>query len=195
MRKILLLLSNGFEALEAAPFTDIFGWNKIIGSKDITLISGGFHNSLNTTFNLKVLPEINLNFEEISLEDFEAIIIPGGFGRAGFFQDIKTDKFKSLIKNFYIKEKYIVGICTGTFALGEANILNNIPATTYLFENKRYFNQLISYGAIPIEKEIVIHNKIITTSAPKTSIDIAFKLLELLTSTENMLKVKKEMGF
>lgn len=28
MKKILLLLANGFEAVEASVFTDVLGWNK-----------------------------------------------------------------------------------------------------------------------------------------------------------------------
>ncbi|HAU35641.1 MAG TPA: DJ-1 family protein, partial [Lysinibacillus sp.] len=28
MKKIMLLLANGFEAVEASVFTDVLGWNK-----------------------------------------------------------------------------------------------------------------------------------------------------------------------
>ena len=31
MKKILLLLANGFEAYEASVFTDVFGWNRSRG--------------------------------------------------------------------------------------------------------------------------------------------------------------------
>ena len=31
MKKVLMLLSNGFEAVEASVFTDVLGWNKLEG--------------------------------------------------------------------------------------------------------------------------------------------------------------------
>ncbi|MBC2856715.1 MAG: DJ-1/PfpI family protein [Cetobacterium sp.] len=195
MKKILLFLSTGFESLEAAPFIDVFGWNSVVGSKDISLVTCGFHHEILATWNLKIIPEINLSEEEIDINNFEGIIIPGGFGKANFFKDIKNPIFNTILHYFNEKNKYIIGICTGALAIGEAGLLKNIPATTYLLDNNRYFNQLEKYLAIPLRKEIVIYNNIITSSAPKTSIDVAFLILEKLTSEKNMKKVKNEMGF
>ena len=31
MKKVLLLLANGFEAFEASVFADVIGWNKLEG--------------------------------------------------------------------------------------------------------------------------------------------------------------------
>ena len=42
MKKIFLLISQGTEILEVAPFIDIFGWNSIVGKKNIILKTGGF---------------------------------------------------------------------------------------------------------------------------------------------------------
>lgn len=39
MKRILLLLANGFEAYEASVFTDVFGWNLYEGDKSTELIS------------------------------------------------------------------------------------------------------------------------------------------------------------
>ena len=96
---------------------------------------------------------------------------------------------------FYEKNKIVVGICTGVISLGEAGILKERKATTYLYDNNRYFNQLEKYGAIPIREEIVIDKNIITCSAPKNAIEVGFLLLSLLSDEENMKKVKYNMGF
>ncbi|MGO3791593.1 MAG: hypothetical protein ACTJG1_09045 [Enterococcus gilvus] len=45
------------------------------------------------------------------------------------------------------------------------------------------------------EERIVEDRNIITSSSPETSLDVAFLLLEKMTSRENMLKVKERMGF
>lgn len=194
MRKILLLLSEGFEMLEASPFSDIFGWNAVIGTKDIQVVTGGLRKNIHATWNFTTSVDIILS-TKMDLSSFDALVIPGGFGRSGFFKDIQNELFMEAIQHFHGRDCPILGICTGVFALGEAGILEGKRATTYLRENGRYFNQLQKYGSSPLFEEIVIHDNIITTSAPKTAALAAFILLEKLTSKENAEFIKREMGF
>lgn len=39
MKKVLLLLANGFEAVEASVFTDVIGWNKLDGDGTTDLVT------------------------------------------------------------------------------------------------------------------------------------------------------------
>ena len=193
MKNILLLLSDGFEALEASAFTDVFGWNKTIGSKDINLVTTSVLNPIKTTWNFKVTTEKLL--KDILCSEYEAIIIPGGFGKAGFFNDIKLDVFQNIIKEFYKQDKYVIGVCTGVIPMAESGILKGIKATTYLLDNERYFKQLEVNKAIPVKEPIVIDKKIITSSSPGTAVEVAFLLLEILTCKKNSDFIKKNMGF
>lgn len=195
MKKILIFASNGFESLELSPFIDVFGWNNILNKEKIFPIICALHSELYATWNLKIIPEINLSTKKIDLNEFEALIIPGGFGKAGFFNDIQSNTFKSLLNHFILNNKIIIGVCTGSLAIGINGFLENILATTYLLDNDRYFNQLKNYKAIPIRKDIVISNNIITSSSPSTALPLAFYLLKLLTNKKNMNLVKKNMGF
>lgn len=195
MKQILLLISQGAEILEVSPFVDIFGWNNIVGKKNTFLKTAAFHSIISNTWNLKIIPEINLETEKIDIDNYDALIIPGGFGFKGFFEDMKKTDFKNLLVEFNQKNKLIIGVCTGVIPLGEAGILKDKKATTYLYDNDRYFKQLEKYGAIPIREEIVKDGNIITCSAPKNAIEVCFLLLELFTSKENVKKVKYNMGF
>ena len=195
MKKILIFVSNGFESLELSPFIDVFGWNNIVGNKKIFPTICSIHDEVQATWNLKIISEINLTTTSINFDEFQALIIPGGFGKAGFFNDIQSEILKSLLNHFILNKKIIIGVCTGALAIGIHGFLKNIPATTYLLDNQRYFNQLEKYGAIPILKEIVISDNIITSSGPNTAIELAFYLLEILTNKENCIFVKKNMGF
>lgn len=196
MKKILIFLSNGIEILEVAPFIDIFGWNSVVGDKKekikVETLSFG---EIKSTWNLRIGTEINFDIKEINVDEYEALVVPGGFGMAGFFIDGKNEKTKNLIREFYEKNKIVMGICTGAIILGEAGILNDKKATTYLLDNKRYFNQLNKFNAIGIEREIVINDNIITSSNPKSALEMAFYLLEILTSKENSNIVKYNMGY
>ena len=58
--------------------------------------------------------------------------------------------------------------------------------TTYLLDNKRYFNQLKNYNIIPVEEEIVIDNNLLTCSGPGNALELSFRVLEKLTSKENV---------
>lgn len=195
MKKVLILISQGSELLEIASFTDVFGWNNILGNKKIKAITGAVTIPIINTWNTKLIPELDLNSEKIDIDEYIALVIPGGFGFAKFFEDMKNPKFKEVINKFYEKNRYIVGVCTGVIPLGEAGILKNKNATTYLYDNDRYFNQLIKYGAIPQKKEIVVCDNIITCSAPKNALECAFLLLKFLTDDENVKKVRHNMGF
>lgn len=195
MKQILLLISQGAEILEVSPFIDIFGWNNIVGKKNTFLKTAAFHSTISNTWNLKIIPEINLETEKIDIDNYDALIIPGGFGFKGFFEDMKKTNFKNLLVEFNQKNKLIIGVCTGVIPLGEAGILKDKKATTYLYDNDRYFKQLEKYGAIPIREEIVKDGNLITCSAPKNAIEVCFLLLELFTSKENVKKVKYNMGF
>ncbi|WP_163469694.1 DJ-1/PfpI family protein [Fusobacterium sp. IOR10] len=200
MKKILLLISNGSEILEIAPFIDVFGWYNIIFKKygEIKVVTASFTDDLSSKISfsgMKIIPEIDLNKEKINVEDYYAIVIPGGFGKYGYFDDFLREEVKELIFKFVQRKKLILGICTGAIALGSIGTLNNKKATTYLSENKRYFNQLNKYGANGVLEEIVEDDNIITSSNPKSAINLAFLLLEKLTSADNRKIIEKEMGY
>lgn len=195
MKKILIFVSNGFESLELSPFIDVFGWNNIVGNKKVFPTICAIHDEIYATWNLKIIPEVNLSSVSLDLDEYDSLIIPGGFGKAGYFNDIQSEILKSLLNHFILNKKIVIGICTGALAIGIHGFLKDISATTYLLDNKRYFKQLEKYGANSLEQDIVISNNIITSSGPSTAIQVAFYLLETLTDRANCIVVKKNMGF
>jgi len=193
MKKILLLLANGFEAVEASVFTDVLGWNKWEGDGTTEVVTVGLHQQLQCTWNFKVAPEKLLH--EISLEDFDALAIPGGFEEAGFYDDGFSEEFQAVVRHFDEHKKPIATICVASLILGHSGVLQNRNATTYNHPTSKRLAQLQSYGANIVNERIVRSGHIITSSNPGTAFDVAFSLLELLTSEENTKKVKDLMGF
>ena len=115
MKKVLILLSNGFEILEAATFIDILGWANVFGNEKIEIVTAGSHEKLNSTFGLQVIP--NAQITDINIDDFDALAIPGGFEKAGFYQDGFSEEFLKLIRYFDEKKKIIASICVPIFTL------------------------------------------------------------------------------
>lgn len=194
MKRVLLLLADGFEAVEASVFTDVIGWNKTYGDGSTELITVSLHDKLKCTFNFTVIPEMNI--KDVDVNDFDALAIPGGFEDAGFYNDAFNEEFLDLIRAFDKAGKIIASICVGALPLGKSGILKNRPCTTYNLLGGERQAQLSSYGACVIpDKPIVIDKNIITSYNPSTAFDVAFTLLEMLTSKENCRKVKHLMGF
>ncbi|MFJ5566227.1 DJ-1/PfpI family protein [Lysinibacillus xylanilyticus] len=193
MKKILLLLANGFEAVEASVFTDVLGWNKWEGDGTTEVVTVGLHNQLQCTWNFNVAPEKLLH--EISLDEFDALAIPGGFEEAGFYNDAFSEEFQAVVRHFNEHKKPIATVCVASLILAHSGILHNRKATTYNHPTSKRLAQLQSYGANIVNERIVQTEHIITSSNPGTAFDVAFCLLEMLTSEENTKKVKDLMGF
>ena len=197
MKKIAVFLFEGAELFEIASFTDIFGWNNVVGLKkfrDIKLETISYKESIKCTWggSLKVEKVITeKNIEEIF--NYDVLVIPGGFGKANFFEGKNNEIFKKLIKYFSESNKIIVAICSAVINLLESGYIKDKKVTTYLLDNKRYFNQLKNYTVIPVEEEIVIDNNLFTCSGPGNTLELSFRLLEKLTSKKNIEIVKKNM--
>ena len=194
MKKILLLLSNGFEAAEASVFTDVMGWNRSDGDGTTELITAGMRDKLKCTFNFTVIPELHIS--QVNVEEFDALAIPGGFEESGFYDDAYSEDFLNIIREFDSASKVIASICVGALPIGKSGVLAGRNATTYNFAKSKRQKQLSDFNVNVLgDERIVIDTNIITSYNPSTGFDVAFKLLELLTSKENCDNVKELMGF
>jgi len=194
MKKICLLLADGFEAVEAAVFTDVMGWNQFEGDGNTELITVGTKNTLKCTWNFTVTPEMHIR--DVNVDEFDALAIPGGFEEAGFYKDAFSEEFLDIIKKFDEQGKIIASICVAALPIGKSGVLKGREATTYNLNNKKRQKQLSEFGVNVIPDEpVVIDDNIVTSYNPSTAFDVAFALLELLTSNENTTNIKKLMGF
>src|SRR5512138_1159144 len=105
MKKVLLFLAQGFEEYEAGVFTDVIGWSRFCGSEPVDLITTGLRKEIKCTWNFIVKPQ--LEFEKINVNDFDALAIPGGFEKAGFYEDAFDERFLNLIQQFDAQGKTI----------------------------------------------------------------------------------------
>ena len=197
MKRIVIFLFEGVELFEIASFTDVFGWNNVVGLKefrDIKVETISYKESIKCTWGgeLKVEKIITENNIE-NFYEYDGLVIPGGFGKANFFKDNDNKIFKKLIKYFSENNKIIVAICSAVINLLETTYIKDKKVTTYLLDNKRYFNQLKNYNIIPVEEEIVMDNNLLTCSGPGNALELSFRVLEKLTSKENVKIIQNNM--
>lgn len=192
MKKILLLLAEGFEIYEASVFIDVMGWNLLEGDKLTKLYTCGLKKEIKSTFDQKFV--VDFTVDEINVDDYAALAIPGGFEEYGFYRDAYSKEFSNLIARFNQKQKPISSICTGAFPIAKSGILKDRRGTTY---NKNPVRQetLKTMGVKVVNAPVVVDGNITTSWNPSTAMEVAFQLLEILTSGENAAKVKNLMGF
>lgn len=193
MKKVLLFLAKGFETYEASVFIDVIGWNLIEGDGSTRLFTCGLAREVTSTFNVIVRPDFLI--DNIDVDDYDALSIPGGFETFGFYEDAYNERFLDLIREFHKKQKIIASICVGALPIGKSGILKGRKATTYNMGDGMRQKQLMESGAEVLNQPIVVDDCIITSWNPSTAMEVAFKLLELLTSREKSDYIKKIMGF
>jgi 4-methyl-5(b-hydroxyethyl)-thiazole monophosphate biosynthesis len=131
----------------------------------------------------------------ITPDDYQALVIPGGFNDAGY-TEVYHQKVLGLIRTMYDNKGIIAAMCVGSLAVARTGILKGKKATTYS-ASKRHDNLQIlqDWGAIPVKERIVVTDRIITNRGPDTAIEVAFKLLEMLNGKRDMKRTKKTMMF
>ena len=191
MKKVLVLLADGFETFEASVFIDVIGWNLVEGDCSTQLFTCGLKKEIKSSFNQRFI--VDFVVDEIDITLFDALAIPGGFEVYGFYDDAYDEKFLELIRSFKSNNKIIASICVGALPLGKSGILKDKKATTYNNVVRR--EALQGFGVNVINEAIVIDDNVITSWNPSTAVNVALLLLEQLTTKNNADNIRKLMGF
>ncbi|MBI5580069.1 MAG: DJ-1/PfpI family protein, partial [Deltaproteobacteria bacterium] len=145
-----------------------------------------------SSFDQRVL--VDYLIKDINVNEFDALAIPGGFEEYGFWEEAYSDEIQNLIREFDRQGKVIASVCVAAIALGKSGVLKNKNATTYNLKPIRQ-ETLRSFSVNVQNKPVVQDGNIITCWNPSTAIDVAYILLELLTSRQNANKIREIMGF
>jgi len=191
MKKVLLLLADGFETFEASAFIDVIGWNLVEGDHSTELFTCGLKKEIKSSFNQRCIVDYLIG--DIVIDSFDALAIPGGFEEYGFYNDAYDDKFLEVIRAFKANNKMISSVCVGALPLGKSGILKEKNGTTYNSPVRR--TALKDFGVNVVNQPIVVDDNIITSWNPSTAMDVAMLLLEHLTSKANADCVRQLMGF
>jgi 4-methyl-5(b-hydroxyethyl)-thiazole monophosphate biosynthesis len=167
------------------------GWNHAEGDGTTQLFTCGLRREIISSFNQKLI--IDYLFDDIKIDEFDALAVLGGFEIYGFYNDAYNEQFLSVIRDFREAGKIIASVCAGALSLGKSGILSGKNGTTYNSPVRR--EALKSFGVNVLNQPLVMDDNIITSWNPSTAMDVAFLLLEHLTNKENTDKVRQLMGF
>lgn len=191
MKKVLLLLADGFETLEASVFIDVIGWNLVEGDNSTELFTCALRKEIKSSFNQRFI--VDYLISDIDINTFDALAVPGGFEIYGFYRDAYDERFLDIIRGFRANHKFIASICVGALPLGKSGVLKDKNGTTYNNPVRR--EALQGFGVNVLNQPIVMEDNIITSWNPSTAVQVALLLLEHLTTKNNTDKVRQLLGF
>ena len=191
--KVLVLCAKGFETMEFSVFIDVMGWAKVDFGYPVETVTCGFTPAVTSAFGVPIM--VDKQIDEIDVNDYAALAIPGGFAEYGFYEEAYDARFSELIRAFRQQGKPVASVCVGALAVGKSGILRGRKATTYHLNGGRRQKQLAAFGADVVNERVVVDDNIITSYCPETAADVAFTLLGLLCGEEKMQAVRAAMGY
>lgn len=191
--KVLVLVCKGTELIELSAFVDVFGWDRTDNDGAIEVVTCGFSKTVTCSFGFRV--EVDVLVDDVAVDDYAALCIPGGFEDHGYYEEAFSDTAGELVRAFHQKGKPIASICVGALTLARSGILEGRKATTYHLAGSNRMRQLADLGARAVEEHVVVDGNIITSAGPSSAMDVAFELLSILRTRRDAARVRELMGF
>lgn len=176
MKKVAVLLANGFEEIEALTVVDVLRRANIYCdtvSIEEEMVIGAHKIPVKAD---KLLTD--------DIDNYDMIVCPGGLPGAKYLSE--NAKVLETIRKFdKMENKYIGAICASpAMVLTSAGIEKNRYITSYpgedfenLLENSNYVDELV-----------VVDGNLITSRGPATTLLFAYKLVDILGGNSSSLK-------
>ena len=99
----------------------------------------------------------------------EVLVVPGGVSASHFARD---PVYVDWIRAAHETAEWTTSVCSGALLLGAAGILDGLKATTHWLD----YEELASFGALPVPTRVVEQGRIITSAGVSSGIDMALTL-------------------
>jgi len=149
--KALVPIANGCEEMEA-----------VITAAGLTA------GTIEAANGVKLVPDIS--WDQISPDDFDVLLLPGGFG--GTMALCEHTGIQQALRDFNEKGKWIGSICAAALALHAAGILEGKKFTCY-----PGVEQKLPANVQPVDEVVVVDGHLITSQGPGTAFEFALKVI------------------
>lgn len=103
------------------------------------------------------------------ITDPDLLLIPGGEGNRPLLED---DEVLDWVRTAHEATTWTTSVCTGSFVLGAAGILDGLEATTHW----AFLDELSRWGATPVRRRVVEQGKVWTAAGVSAGLDMALAL-------------------
>ncbi len=178
MPKVVVLLAEGFEEVEAMAIVDVLRRAKI------EVAMAGLHaGPVSSARKVRVLPDTEI--DSITADEFDMLVLPGG--QPGSDNLNADPRVKTLVRSFAEKGKLTGAICAAPTVLASAGVLEGKRATSYPTYRDRMG------PAIYEENTVVEDGNILTSRGPGTALCFGLALVRRLAGKEQAEKVREAM--
>lgn len=179
MKKVYVLLANGFEVIEALAPVDIMSRAGI----EVVTLSLNENLEVSSSHNILVKADKLLSSEDFL--DGDGIVFPGGY--PGYENLLKSEKAMSLAKYYLENNKLVGAICGAPSSLARKGLLDDKNITLHFG-----CYDLVGKECNILDKPVVVDKNLITGSGAGYSIDFGLALVNYLVP-EKLADVKKAM--
>lgn len=178
-KRVLIPLAAGFEEIEALAVVDILRRAGI----EVTMgdVTGDGQKPIKGRNGIFVMADCSL--DEAVNDPFDMVVLPGG--QPGTTNLKEDDRIKALIKKMHDDQKFIAAICAAPLVLSAVGIIDGKNITSHPGVKKDLSE--VNYK----DDRVVVDGHIVTSRGPGTAIEFAFKLVELLISSEKAEEVNR----
>ena len=176
MIRVLILLADGFEEIEAVTLIDVLrraGVEVIGASLGDTCVRGAH--------NISLLADCRLGDNQS--ESFDCVLLPGGMPGSRNLRD--DPRVLALLRQSANEGKYVGAICAAPIALEAAGVIKGKRATSYPgfdLPSARY-----------CEDRVVVDGKVVTSRGPGTALEFALEWVKILVGSGEAEQLRQEM--
>ncbi len=106
-----------------------------------------------------------------SLDEFELLVVPGGFG----IDDLRTDATTMTYLATWGEERAIASVCSGSLLLGDCGWLRDVPATTH---QSRLYALAGLCREVVTDRRVVDAGRVVTSGGVACGLDLGLHLVE-----------------
>ncbi len=180
MKKVCVLLADGFEEIEGLTVVDLLRRAKIyvdtVSIMDDYIVHGAHGINVQTE---------DL-FDEVDLKNLTCVL-PGGM--PGTLNLKEHDGVRYVVKQYAKEGRFVGAICAAPTILKSLGLLEGRRATCYPGVEDEMENVILT------ETAVVVDDNIITSQGVGTAIDFALKLIEVLDGEEKAKEIAESIVF
>lgn len=178
MKKVCLVLTNGFEEVEAVGTFAVLRRAGLM--VDIFSLTQG-----NATGRFGLTCTALKPFSQLDSSQYDALILPGG---PQYAELEKSAGVQALIKSFVEDGKVVASICASPTILGRAGYLKGKNYTCFTSMNE-------DFGGHFTGEYVAVDGNIITGQSAAASIDFGFAIVEKLLGKSHADQVKQSIYY
>jgi len=176
MPKVALLISDGFEEIEAVTLIDVLrraDIDVVVAGLDGETVVGGHG----------IRMQVDTNIDQIRVDEFDGVVLPGGAPNAEALRD--DDRAQQVLKAAAASDKFLCALCAAPIALERAGVLEGKRATSYPgFELPT---------AEYVSDRVVEDGKVITSRGPGTAMEFALTLVRRFVGHVKATELRQRM--